>query len=177
VFFTVVYVLYLALPTYRQQNLLLLLASYYFYSAWDWRFLFLLLWSTLLDYGCGLGIDNVSSPRVRKVLLVASIVGNLTLLGFFKYFKCFLDSLEPVVGMFGFSVEQLHLHIVLPVGISFYTLQEMSYTIDVYRGRFAQPGGLLISPCLWRSFHTWWRARSCGLRYCSFSVFSPAQSR
>jgi alginate O-acetyltransferase complex protein AlgI len=132
-FFVGVYALYLLASDYRHQNLLLLLASYYFYAAWNWRFLLLLLGSTVLDYVCALKIDSSGSPAVRKRFLVASIVGNLTLLGFFKYFNFFLDSLEPVVGRLGFTVEQLHLDIVLPVGISFYTFQEMSYTIDVYR--------------------------------------------
>jgi D-alanyl-lipoteichoic acid acyltransferase DltB (MBOAT superfamily) len=134
VFFGFVYVIYLLLPSYRQQNILLLIASYYFYAAWDWRFMFLLLTSTVLDYYCALQIDTRENPRGRKVFLVCSIVGNLTLLGFFKYFNFFLDSLQPLLASFGLSVERLHLHIVLPVGISFYTFQEMSYTIDVYRG-------------------------------------------
>ena len=133
VFFLAVYVGYLLLPTYRQQNVLLLAASYYFYSAWDWRFLFLLLSSTVLDYVCALRIDTSDSPRIRKAFLVASITGNLTLLGFFKYFNFFLDSLRALLTPLGLSVESLHLHIILPVGISFYTFQEMSYTIDVYR--------------------------------------------
>ena len=133
VFFVAVYVLYLLLPSYRQQNLLLLIASYYFYSAWDWRFLFLLLSSTLLDYVCALAIDSSDSPRIRRAFLAASITGNLTLLGFFKYFNFFLDSLRTLLAPLGLSVEGLHLHIILPVGISFYTFQEMSYTIDVYR--------------------------------------------
>ena len=134
VFFGFVYGIYLLLPGYRQQNILLLIASYYFYAAWDWRFMFLLLSSTLLDYYCALQIDTSEDPRRRKTFLVCSIAGNLTLLGFFKYFNFFLDSLQPLLGSFGLSVERLHLHIVLPVGISFYTFQEMSYTIDVYRG-------------------------------------------
>ena len=134
VFFGFVYAIYLLLPGYHQQNILLLIASYYFYAAWDWRFLFLLLASTALDYYCALQIDTREDPRSRKVFLVCSVVGNLTLLGFFKYFNFFLDSLQPLLATFGLSVERLHLHIVLPVGISFYTFQEMSYTIDVYRG-------------------------------------------
>jgi alginate O-acetyltransferase complex protein AlgI len=133
VFFVAVYTLYLLARNYRQQNVLLLLASYYFYAAWNWRFLFLLLGSTVLDYVCALKIDLSASPTVRKRFLLVSLVGNLTLLGFFKYFNFFLDSLQPLVLRLGVTVEQLHLDIVLPVGISFYTFQEMSYTIDVYR--------------------------------------------
>ncbi len=143
VFFLAVYLLYLVLPSYRQQNLLLLVASYYFYSAWDWRFLFLLLSSTLLDYVCALAIDTTDSPRTRTAFLVASITGNLTLLGFFKYYNFFLDSLQTLLMPFGLSAEGLHLHIVLPVGISFYTFQEMSYTIDVYRREIRATRNLL----------------------------------
>lgn len=133
-FFGFIYAIYLLLPSYRQQNTLLLIASYYFYAAWDWRFMFLLLTSTVLDYYCALQIDTREDPRRRKVFLACSVVGNLTLLGFFKYFNFFLDGLQPLLATFGLSVERLHLDIVLPVGISFYTFQEMSYTIDVYRG-------------------------------------------
>ena len=132
-FFAVVYVGYLLLGDWRRQNAFLLVASYYFYAAWDWRFLFLLLISTLLDFVCAFQIDSTENPRRRRVFLIFSVVGNLTLLGFFKYFNFFLDSLRPLLANFGASPEQLHLHIVLPVGISFYTFQEMSYTIDVYR--------------------------------------------
>jgi alginate O-acetyltransferase complex protein AlgI len=130
-FFLVVYVIYLLLPNFRRQNILLLVASYYFYAAWDWRFLFLIFSSTVLDFVGSIQIDASSNPRIRKMFLVASIVANLTLLGFFKYFNFFLDSLRPILMTAGLSVEQLHLHIMLPVGISFYTFQEMSYTIDV----------------------------------------------
>jgi len=134
VFFVVVYVLYLSLRDFRWQNNLLLLASYYFYAAWDPRFLILLLSSTVLDYVCALQIDRHRDARVRRGFLIASVVGNLSLLGFFKYFNFFLTSLDTLLGPLGVTVRGLHLDIVLPVGISFYTFQEMSYTIDVYRG-------------------------------------------
>jgi alginate O-acetyltransferase complex protein AlgI len=133
VFFAVVYGAYLCLSRHRHQNALLLAASYYFYAAWDWRFLALLFSSTLLDYVCALQIDASDRPRVRRAFLVASVVGNLSLLGFFKYCDFFLGSLETLLRQFGLSVGVLRLDIVLPVGISFYTFQEMSYTIDVYR--------------------------------------------
>jgi alginate O-acetyltransferase complex protein AlgI len=133
VFFAVVYVCYLALRDFRWQNVLLLIASYYFYAAWDPRFLVLLLSSTVLDYVCALQIDRSENTRIRRAYLVASVVGNLSLLGFFKYYNFFLDSLDALLTPAGLSVRALHLDIVLPVGISFYTFQEMSYTIDVYR--------------------------------------------
>jgi len=133
VFFAIVYVCYLAFRDFRWQNVLLLVASYYFYAAWDPRFLLLLLSSTVLDYVCALQIDRSENTRIRRTYLVASVVGNLSLLGFFKYYNFFLDSLDALLTPAGLSVRALHLDIVLPVGISFYTFQEMSYTIDVYR--------------------------------------------
>ncbi len=143
VFFVVVFGAYLCLSNYRHQNALLLGASYYFYAAWDWRFLVLLLSSTLLDYVCALRIDASENTRVRRAFLVASITGNLALLGFFKYCDFFLGSLEALLRQFGVSAVALHLDIVLPVGISFYTFQEMSYTIDVYRREIRATRSLL----------------------------------
>src|SRR5204863_2174784 len=87
-----------------------------------------------LSYVCAFRIDSSGRVPIRKAFLIASIIGNLSLLGFFKYANFFLDSLQPLLSSVGLSVEGLHLNIVLPVGISFYTFQEMSYTIDVYRG-------------------------------------------
>src|SRR5262245_61490093 len=148
VFFVVVYAVYLCLPRFRQQNVLLLIASYYFYAAWDWRFLPLLAGSTLLDYVCARCIDASSHARTRKAFLAASVIGNLTLLGFFKYCGFFLDSLNGLLrGLGAPSVAALHLDIVLPVGISFYTFQEMSYTIDVYRGEIAATRNLVDFAC------------------------------
>jgi alginate O-acetyltransferase complex protein AlgI len=142
-FFLIVYAIYVCLSNHRYQNLLLLVASYYFYAAWDWRFLALLLGSTLLDYVCALRIDRSENPRVRRAFLVASVIGNLSLLGFFKYCDFFLGSLEALAGRLGLSPGALRLGIVLPVGISFYTFQEMSYTIDVYRREIRATRSLL----------------------------------
>jgi len=129
----------------RQQNLLLLVASYVFYGWWDWRFLGLLLLSTVVDYVVALRLDPVgpddsalSVPEVpqprRKRLLVVSIVVNLGVLGFFKYFGFFEESFVALLStLLGYEVSPTGLDIILPVGISFYTFQSMSYTIDVYR--------------------------------------------
>src|SRR5215813_10287770 len=103
IFFAVVYGAYLCLSRHRHQNVLLLGASYYFYAAWDWRFLALLFGSTLLDYVCALRIDASDNPRVRRAFLAASVVGNLSLLGFFKYFDFFLGSLDVLLRQFGVS--------------------------------------------------------------------------
>lgn len=112
---------------------MLLVASYVFYGFWDWRFLFLLLFSTVIDFTAGLLIAR-SSGRRRKLVLVASIATSLTLLGFFKYFGFFANELTTLLQHLGLNVPSPALHIILPVGISFYTFQTMSYAIDVYRG-------------------------------------------
>ena len=133
VFFTAVYGLYLVLQ-HRAQNLLLLGASYVFYGYWDWRFLALLLASTGADYLFGLRIGDTADPRRKKGWLWASMVVNLGVLFFFKYFNFFADSAIAALNALGFDGRWDALHIVLPVGISFYTFQSMSYTVDVYRG-------------------------------------------
>ncbi len=134
VFFAVVYGLYIVL-THRWQNVLLLLGSYLFYGWWDWRFLLLILASTVIDYTCGLRIGSSQSPPARRAWLTLSMVGNLGILGFFKYYNFFVDNVERVLSPLGFSPDWAVTSIVLPVGISFYTFQTMSYTIDIYRGQ------------------------------------------
>ena len=135
VFFMVVYGLYRALP-HRGQNILLLVASYFFYGWWDWRFLTLILISTTVDFLAGrfIGRTRVGDPR-RKVVLLASITTDLGILGFFKYFNFFAENLLLLLQKTGFSPSIHLLHIILPVGISFYTFQAMSYTLDIYRGQ------------------------------------------
>jgi D-alanyl-lipoteichoic acid acyltransferase DltB (MBOAT superfamily) len=129
-------IVYRALP-HRGQNLFLLAASYFFYGAWDWRFLGLILLSTAVDWGVGLGLAASRDPRRRRWLLAASLATSLSLLGFFKYAGFFADSLARLVSLFGVTLTPFELSIVLPVGVSFYTFQTMSYVIDVYRGRVA----------------------------------------
>jgi len=134
IFFAVVYPLYMMMG-HRFQNWLLLAASYFFYGYWDWRFLGLIFLSTVVDFSCALGIARSSSPRRRNWLLWTSVVLNLGVLGLFKYLEFFLTSLHAAFpGLISLDVSR-GLDIVLPVGISFYTFQTMSYTIDVYRGK------------------------------------------
>ena len=133
-FFTLVYSLYRALP-HRAQNLMLLAASYLFYASWDWRFLSLILISTVVDFFCGRAIHAAADRSWRRAYLILSVSTNLTLLGFFKYFNFFMDSLDGLVRFFGFTPDPIALKVILPVGISFYTFQTMSYTIDIYRGK------------------------------------------
>jgi len=132
VFFIIVYILYLSL-NHRWQNRMLLVASYIFYGAWDWRFLSLIWISTILDYICGIKIHDTGDIRRKKLFLFLSIFGNLSILGFFKYFDFFAANLQDLLGTFGITIQPHFLHIILPVGISFYTFQTMSYTIDIYR--------------------------------------------
>jgi alginate O-acetyltransferase complex protein AlgI len=132
VFFAVVYGLYWALP-HRLQNRMLLIGSYVFYGAWDWRYLSLLLISTTVDYLCGQGLKRYEGEAVRKRLVTISIVVNLGMLGIFKYYDFFAVNFESLMGTFGLTVHPYILGVALPVGISFYTFQTMSYTLDVYR--------------------------------------------
>jgi D-alanyl-lipoteichoic acid acyltransferase DltB (MBOAT superfamily) len=112
----------------------LLLSSYYFYSCWDWRFLSLIILSTIVDYCIGLGLKNESHfISIRKLLLWISIGVNIGLLGFFKYYNFFIEQFTAAFTLFGTSFEGSTISIILPVGISFYTFQTLSYTIDVYR--------------------------------------------
>jgi alginate O-acetyltransferase complex protein AlgI len=118
----------------RARNILIVLASYLFYGWWDYRFLGLILFSSLLDYFVGLGIARQNDARRRKLWLTASVAANLGILGFFKYFDFFVTSFGSLLQKLGVPFQPSTLGIILPVGISFYTFQAMSYTIDVYRG-------------------------------------------
>ncbi len=138
VFLPVVLAVYYALP-HRQQNIFLVLASCFFYASWDWRFLFPLLFSTGIDYFCAQRMaeswEREGPPAERKRYLVVSLVTNLGLLGFFKYFNFFAASLHDLLTALGLPSNPQTLEVILPVGISFYTFQALSYTIDVYRGQ------------------------------------------
>ena len=142
-FMAVVLPLYYSLRM-RGQNLLLLVAGFVFYGWWDWRFLLLLSFSAVIDYAMALHIvDHVVGDPRRKRWLVISMVVNLTILGFFKYFNFFVDSAATLLDTFGFEAHLPTLRIILPVGVSFYTFQSMSYTIDAYRGTIQPTRSLL----------------------------------
>ena len=134
-FLPIVFVLYWFLVNkhLRLQNSLIVFASYVFYGFWDWRFLFLILFSTIVDYSVGIGLQRTPDKSKRKLLLLASILVNLGFLGFFKYYNFFLDNFVDAFTFFGYKISATSLNIILPVGISFYTFQTLSYTIDVYR--------------------------------------------
>jgi len=135
----------------RGQNLLLLAASYLFYSFWDWRFLGLLMLSTTVDFVTGRVLARTDDNQHRRWVLAVSIVTNLGILGFFKYFNFFIDSAERLLERVGLEVTAPLLHIALPVGISFYTFHGMSYTIDLYRRRI-QPATSIVDFAAFVSF-------------------------
>ena len=115
------------------QNFLILIASYFFYAWWDWRFLFLILFSTVTDYFVGYRLSFTNTIYKRKLLLLLSIAINLGFLGFFKYYEFFVQNFISAFSLFGYKINSNSLNIILPVGISFYTFQTLSYTIDIYR--------------------------------------------
>jgi len=135
VFLPIVFILYwfVAAKSLKLQNFLIVFASYVFYGWWDWRFLSLILFSTLVDFSVGSGLKKTENINKRKFLLWSSIVVNLGFLAFFKYYNFFLDNFITAFSFFGQEIQGDSLNIILPVGISFYTFQTLSYTIDVYR--------------------------------------------
>lgn len=135
IFLPVVFILYWFVfkKSIRVQNALLVVASYFFYGLWDWRFLFLILFSTIVDFTIAKALKSQNDNKQRRLLLIISLFVNLGLLGFFKYYNFFIDNFVDTFSFFGSSFSSHRLDIILPVGISFYTFQTLSYTIDVYR--------------------------------------------
>lgn len=136
IFLPIVFILYwLAKNNLRLQNILLLVSSYFFYACWDWRFLFLLVFSTLLDYFTGIKIHEAENKNRKKFWLWLSIVVNLGFLGVFKYYNFFASSFADALSLLGIKSDFATLQIILPVGISFYTFHGLSYVIDLYKDR------------------------------------------
>lgn len=135
----------------KLQNLFLLLASYLFYAWWDYRFLLLIFLSTAIDYYCGIFISESNNIKKRKWWLGLSLMTNLGLLGFFKYFNFFIDSWSAAWADLGVDLNVSSLNIILPVGISFYSFQTLSYTIDVYKKRM-EPSQKFLDFALYVSF-------------------------
>jgi len=135
IFLPIVFILYWFVlnKNLKLQNFLIVVASYLFYGWWDWRFLLLILFSTIIDYSIGRKLSTEENQTKRKVLLWTSILVNLGFLGFFKYYNFFLDNFITAFSFFGTEIDVQGLNIILPVGISFYTFQTLSYTIDVYK--------------------------------------------
>jgi len=153
IFLPIVFILYwfVTNKNLKLQNALLVVASYVFYGWWDWRFLSLIVFSSLVDYTIGLQLIKTAQPSKRKLLLWSSILVNLGFLGFFKYYNFFIDSFVDAFSFFGSSIQPNTLDIILPVGISFYTFQTLSYTIDVYK-RKLEPTQDIVSFLAFVSF-------------------------
>jgi D-alanyl-lipoteichoic acid acyltransferase DltB (MBOAT superfamily) len=144
-FFPLVFILYWTLAkNLKAQNLFIVIVSFVFYAFWDWRFLGLLVFSSIVDFLISFKLDKEQNNVKRKVLLWSSILINLGFLGFFKYFNFFIDNFIEAFSLFGVHFRKTSLQIVLPVGISFYTFQTLSYTIDVYK-RKLQPTRDIVS--------------------------------
>jgi len=123
----------------KAQNILIIITGYIFYGWWDWRFLFLLAFSTTVDFCVGWYLGKISDDRKRKILFITGCCISLGVLAFFKYYNFFIGSFITALGNIGIHADVTMLHIILPVGISFYTFQSLSYTIDIYRRK--------ITPC------------------------------
>jgi len=134
IFYPVVTLVYFLLPTVRFRNILLLIASYYFYMQYKPEYGLLMLLSTAIDYFAALGMSQTSKKPVKRLWLALSLMGNLGMLFFFKYFNFFNMNVARVLSLFNVSYQPLSIDVLLPIGISFYTFQTLSYTIDVYRG-------------------------------------------
>lgn len=135
IFLPIVFALYWLTKGRRKQNILLMIASYYFYACWDWRFLFLLAFSTVLDYYTGIKIEESEKKSSKKFWFWLSVGVNLGFLGFFKYYNFFAESFAELLSGFGLHADPWILQIILPVGISFYTFHGLSYVIDIYKER------------------------------------------
>jgi alginate O-acetyltransferase complex protein AlgI len=137
IFLPIIFILYWVInnKSLKFQNILLLGASYYFYACWDWRFLFLLIFSTLLDYFTGLKMSNSQNQISKKIWFWLSISVNLGFLGVFKYYNFFSESFANALANLGLHINPWTLKVILPVGISFYTFHGLSYVIDIYKNR------------------------------------------
>lgn len=137
VFLPIVFILYwfVTSKNLKLQNILLLVSSYFFYACWDWRFLFLIIFSTSLDYYTGLQMSEAKNQNMKKVWFCLSILVNLGFLGIFKYYNFFATSFSEAISHFGLHVNPWTLKLILPVGISFYTFHGLSYIIDIYKNK------------------------------------------
>jgi len=153
VFLPLVFILYwyATKGNLKLQNILLLIASYYFYACWDWRFLFLLIFSTFLDYFTGQKIFLAKNLAHKKIWLWISIIINLGFLGVFKYYNFFIQSFEAALNSMDVSINLYTLQVILPVGISFYTFHGISYVVDIYNNKI-QPENNFINYSVFVSF-------------------------
>jgi alginate O-acetyltransferase complex protein AlgI len=145
VFLPVVFILYWFVTNkeLRAQNLLLLLASYFFYGWWDWRFLILLILISVLNYSIGLGIDKNETGRIKRIWLIAGLILNIGILGVFKYYNFFIDSFIDLISLTGYNLTRSGTRIILPLGISFYVFLSLSYIIDIYKKNLKANGNII----------------------------------
>jgi alginate O-acetyltransferase complex protein AlgI len=153
IFLPIIFVCYwfLSFKSYKIQNIQLLVASYVFYAFWDWRFLFLLMFSTFLDYFTGLQIHKSTATRNKRIWLTISVVTNLGFLCFFKYYNFFSQSFAEFISHFGLTAHASTLSLILPVGISFYTFHGLSYVFDIYNNKIT-PRTNIVDYSLFVSF-------------------------
>lgn len=153
VFLPIVFILYWFVlnKNLKFQNILIVASSYVFYGWWDWKFLLLILFSTVLDYAIGVGMSHYQNQKIRKYLLVTSLTINLGFLGIFKYYNFFVENFTKAFVFFGSEIGVNSLQLILPVGISFYTFQTLSYSIDVYK-RDLEPTKDFVAFCAFVSF-------------------------
>jgi len=153
IFLPIVFILYwfVTQKHLKIQNALIVLSSYVFYAWWDYRFLALIIISTLVDYFVGIQLHRKDKQSIRKLLLLTSIAVNIGLLGFFKYYNFFIDNFTTAFSFLGSEIQPNTLNIILPVGISFYTFQTLSYTIDIYKKKL-EPTKDIVSFAAFVSF-------------------------
>ncbi len=153
IFLPVVFILYWFITNrnLKLQNGLLLAASYFFYASWDYRFLFLLIFSTLLDYYTGIKMYEAKNRQLKRFWFWLSICINLGFLGVFKYYNFFAESFADFISPLGIQANFVTLHVILPVGISFYTFHGLSYVIDIYNGKI-KPERNLVDYSVFVSF-------------------------
>jgi alginate O-acetyltransferase complex protein AlgI len=146
-FFLAVFAVYWSLRENRTRKIWLLLCSYFFYACWNWKFLFLIMASSALDYLVGAMLARTQDPRARRGWLILSLCANLGTIAFFKYYNFFVTSAAALLGWLGLHPSLHTLNIIIPVGVSFYTFHSMSYTIDVYRGKLKPVSNILDLAC------------------------------
>ena len=146
-FFLAVFAVYWSLRRNDSRKIWLLVCSYFFYAAWNWKFLFLIMASSALDYFVGTMMSRTENPRARRGWLIVSLCANLGTIAFFKYYNFFVTSAAALLEWLGLPASLHTLNIVIPVGVSFYTFHSMSYTIDVYRGKLKPVSSILDLAC------------------------------
>jgi len=150
IFLPLVYLLYLIVP-YKRSALLLLFASYFFYASWKYEYLLLIIFTTLSSYFFGIGVEQAKKKVIKRIYLSLALIINFGILFIFKYFNFFNSVLEDLFSIFNYNYEKTSLKLLLPVGISFYTFQALSYVIDVYKSKISSEKSI-IKFCLFVSF-------------------------